>query len=204
MPKSSRPRRQPAPEESTIQQTKTVSAISLPPNSLSKIVDHLASLSTLIASLFVLGAAVYDALRGPDISSDLNGDRSRPFAIPFIVKNNSSWFPMQDTKIYCQIEKIVMTNNRSLERFPVMEISHAAIGSAEIINFRCAVAGAQGRNLFVANPVDILDANNILDANISIVVEYTMLGVSRTSPRAEFTWYAGGTPPHWIKGKIAD
>jgi hypothetical protein len=136
------------------------------------------------------GFAVYEALRGPDISSDLNGDPSRPFAIPFIVKNNSSWFPMHDAKMYCDIEKIVMTNNRSLERFPVLEIRHPIIGPGEIVNFRCGVAGAPGRNLFVANPVDIL--------------EYTMLGVSRTSPRAEFTWYTGGTLPHWIKGRIAD
>jgi hypothetical protein len=123
MSKSSRPRKKPALEEPTIQQTKTVKSLLILSNSLSALVTNLGSLSALIVSLFVLCAAVYEALRGPDISSDLNSDPSQPFAYPFIVRNNSLWFSMVNAKMYCEVEKIVTHNNRSTEVFRVGETS---------------------------------------------------------------------------------
>jgi hypothetical protein len=112
MPKSGRPSTQQAPKESTTQPTKTENSILI---LLRKIVNHpIVSIIGLIPF-----ALVYDALRGPDISSDLNADASQPFAFPFVVKNNSSWLNMQDAVMYCVIKKIGMTKNRSLEGFTV-------------------------------------------------------------------------------------
>jgi len=126
-----------------------------------------------------------------------NADPSQPFAFPFVVKNNSSWFSTNDAEIICEIEKIVM-KKQSLEGFSVAPISYATIGPGEVVNFRCGAAGP-GRNLFVANPRDALDAH------INILVKYTMLGFSRTSSSTEFTWNTtGGMPPHWIKGRPVD
>jgi hypothetical protein len=199
MPEPGTPNRQPAPKESTIQPAKTESSISSPSNILSKILYHpIVATIGLIASLLGIGTTVYDILRDPDISSDPNPDASQPFAFPFFVKNNSSWFPMKGAQMHCGIERIVMTGNRSLEGFSVVDTSHATIGQGLIVNFRCVAAGAPGRNLVVANPGDILDAN------VSIFMKYTMLGIPRTSTSTEFIWYARGTPPHWIKGKVVD
>jgi hypothetical protein len=198
MSESGTPNKQPAPKESAIQPTKPKHSIPTPSNILNKIVNHqIASMIALAATLLGIGAAVHDACLDPDVSSDLNADPSQPFAFPFMVKNNSSWFSMNDAEIICEIEKIVM-KKQSLEGFSVAPISHATIGPGEVVNFRCGAAGP-GRNLFVANPGDILDAH------INILVKYTMLGFSRTSSSTEFTWHTvGGTPPHWIKGRPVD
>jgi hypothetical protein len=178
---------------------KTECSMSVPSNILCKIVNHpIASLIGLIASLFGIGAVIHDACLGPDVSSDLNADPSQPFASPFAVKNNSSWFSMQDAEMNCEIGKIIMTKNRVSEGYSVAPIRHAAIGPGEIVNLKCLVAGAPDRNVVPANPGDILDAH------INIVVKYATLGFLRVSPRTEFTWYTAGTPHHWIKGKIVD
>jgi hypothetical protein len=199
MSKSNMTRRQSAPEMPTIQRTTIENSIPVQSNILSKTLNHpIVSLIGLIPSLFGIGVLAYSVLRNPDVSSDLNADVSQPFTFMFTMKNNSSLFHMQDVKIYCDTEKVIMTNNHSLEGFSVVDTTHTTIGPEEVLNFRCAVAGAPGRNLFVAKPGDILDAH------ISIFVKYTMAGISRTSPRTEFTWYTDGIPPHWIKGKIAD
>src|ERR1700730_15505998 len=135
MPKSGTPNSQPVPKEPTIQPSKTENLIPTQSNILGHIVNHqIAYLIALIASLLAIGMAIHDALRDPDISSDLNADASQPFAFPFNVKNNS-WFSMHDAQMYCGIDKIMMTNNRSLEGFSVVDIIPATIGPSEIVNF---------------------------------------------------------------------
>jgi hypothetical protein len=116
MSKSSITRRQSAPEKPTIQPTKPENSIPIQSNILSKILRHpIVSLIGLTPSLLGIGAVVYSVLRNPEISSDLNVDVSQPFTFLFTVKNNSSLFGMNDVKIYCDTEKVVMTNNHSME-----------------------------------------------------------------------------------------
>jgi hypothetical protein len=77
------------------------------PNLVRRLADHPIMLAAgMIAIALALGSAVFDALKEPDIYATENADPSRPFAIPFIVKNNSSIFSLRGTTLWCGIDEI--------------------------------------------------------------------------------------------------
>ena len=147
----------------------------------------------IIGTVLPLAIAGYNALRPPEISADPIVDPSRPFAFPFTVKNESWVFPMSDTQLLCGIDSIRWRGGGGVEQLTITDTSRATIAPQGAGLFRC-VLDIQGGP---ASPFDLVRGH------IFVSVTYRTLWFPRRSPEAEFTWLVTGSPPHWVKGKIA-
>jgi len=154
----------------------------------------LASMVAAVASLVGLG---YDALRHPEISWDPIVDDSRPFAFPFSVKNESWLFEMRDADMICGLDHLKMTFPPEISGFNLDSNRHVTISPGDSGVFECAL------DLIIRDAKQQTDS--LLEGRISTWVTYrTFWLFPRKSPASEFTWFARGSPPHWVKGKVAN
>ena len=152
---------------------------------------------SMLAVVLAVGTPIWDALRTPDISASGDSDPLRPFAFPFAVKNNSSWFSMKETRMSCRAT-VTLTRDRTLNGILGVDDIGAFIEPNGTANFRCVVTGSGDRVIFHHEP------GEVISAHIKLQVAYKTLWHPRTSPPVEFTWYTAGHPPRWIKGHVAD
>jgi hypothetical protein len=165
------------------------------PTLVKRVSDHplmlLAAIAATLAALVGLG---YDAIRQPLISADPVVDPSRPFAFPFSVKNESWIFDMRDTELYCGIDEAALRGGGGMAGITLKDAARATIEPREEGIFKCSIVLEGGPT----SPFDLVRGH------IAISVGYRTLWVfQRHSPDTEFTWFTGGSPPHWVKGKVA-
>ena len=165
------------------------------PTLVKRISEHpLMLLAGMIATFAFLLGLGYDALRQPDISADPVVDPSRPFAFPFSVKNESWIFNMRDTELFCGIDEVRFRGGWSVAGLTVTDATRATIEPRELGIFICSI-NSQGD---LASPFNLVRGHILLSAGYR-----TLWMFPRKSTDTDFTWFTGGSPPHWVKGKIA-
>jgi hypothetical protein len=164
-------------------------------NILQALVNHpFALLIGLIASIFALGSAAYDAVRSADIDID-SSDRYDALAFPFTVTNKSTMFPMQKTSLVCDIDNFEWRGSRGpgrLQSVGSFNGGYVTTSPGATGLFMCQTAEINGRR----DPMFVIASGHLL-----ISVEYYTLWVfKRQSSPTEFSWFARGENPHWVKG----
>jgi hypothetical protein len=153
-----------------------------------------------IASIIAIVGLVIDALRQPDISAEPNPDPSSPLALPFYVKNESSFFDMRETQFRCFVDDLYDVyfppDAPFLHHVTMSPHETATIEPGRAAGFRCLI-GTQGQSNIVG-----VHPNAVTSAHLHLYAEYRTLFFNRTSDQQEFTWYTAAKPPRWIKGKL--
>jgi hypothetical protein len=165
------------------------------PTLVKRISEHpIVLLLGMIATLAVLVGIVYDALRDPEISGDPIVDPSRPFAFPFGVKNESWLFDMRDTSMICHIDKIRWSGGGGIENLNIEDVARATLAPGDTGIFKCSIQLRGEKS----------SGFELVSGHIIISVTYTTMWlIARASPGTEFTWFANGSPPHWVRGTLA-
>jgi hypothetical protein len=147
----------------------------------------------LIAAILAIGAFFQQTFVSPEISALGEQDTSAPFDLPFVVKNSSLLFTMRDAKLRCTVDEVMFTNNSGLKSL-TLEGNTIAIEPGGEGEFRCLI----GRN----GLINFRNAE-VKSAHMFLWVVYRTLGISRSSPVTEFTWFTAAKTPRWVRGKIA-
>lgn len=141
-----------------------------------------------LATLGSIAALVHDALQQPTIDV-LASDQARPFEIPFVVRNESSWFSLGDAWLNCGIDNALTKEGAGIVRLSIADRRAITIAPKGVGNFRC--------NL-------MFSPNDLASAHLFLRVTYTILAIfTWHSTVVEFTWDSKASPPIWIKGPIA-
>lgn len=193
-PKKPKSQQQPQPQP-TLSETRPQHLAQNQPKLVKRISEHpLMLLAGIVATLAVLAGPVADALRQPEISVDPIVDSSRPFAFPFNVKNESWIFDMSNTELFCGIDEIKWRGGGGVQALTVKDAKQVTIEPRELGLFKCSI-DLQGGAM---SPFDLVRGH------ILVSVGYRILGIfPRHSSDTDFTWFAGASPPHWVKGKVA-
>ena len=151
----------------------------------------------VIAALIAIYDPVARAFAPPDISADATGDVLAPFASPFTVKNQSWAFAMSAARMSCDLDQVV-TSRLTFRSVILIGGRTATVDAGREGAFRCLL-GDSPSEIVRITPFDLKSAH------IFLSIEYTILWViPRKSIPTEFTWYTRASPPHWIRGVIAN
>jgi hypothetical protein len=157
----------------------------------------------LLVGLLAAGLGIFfacrDAAHEPEILAPLFQDPNEPFALPFIVRNISWLFSMDETHLKCRVEKLVFTDSREFKNGTFDDIIRLSIPSEHSANLRCLIMGPQKRNMFKLDP-----PGELLEGKMYLSVEYRMFWINRESEEMEFNWYTAAKPARWIEGPIVD
>jgi hypothetical protein len=159
-----------------------------------KIRDHpVPWLIGLIAGILAIGAFFQQTFVSPEISAFGEQDPSAPFDLPFNVKNNSSLFAMRTAQLRCTVDEVIFKTGSSV-KYITFAGNTITINPGDEGEFRCLI----GRNGLVN-----FGTGEIQSAHMFLWIAYRTLGIPRSSPMTEFTWFTQAKSPRWVRGKIA-
>jgi hypothetical protein len=145
----------------------------------------------LFAAVLAVGEPLRQALLAPEISVDSAIVPSKPFAFPFIVKNESWLFAMRRTNLLCGVASVRWRGGGGIEGPTIIDSKRADIAPGNSALFKCSIGMDAA-----SEPGFQLTAGHL-----SISVTYqTAWWFNRQSPKTDFTWLTDGDPPHWAKG----
>jgi hypothetical protein len=142
-----------------------------------------------LAALLTIGAAVWQALSGPQLSLAAN-DVTLPFAVPIVATNNSWPFYMTDIEVDCGVQDISWSGGGGIKgiTFAFPQTTRVlAPGKPEV--FQCNITNVPRYDL--------------IKADVFVSVSYKMLWVwRRKSDEMEITWFTGTSRPRWVVGNF--
>ncbi len=142
---------------------------------------RLVEISGLVASLFVFWD-IYVHAR-PKIEVANMGSPS-PFLVPFVIKNESSFFSLSNVRWTCIIENYEDDHGLTMSDNEMSGGVAESIGIEGVENYRCPVS---------------VEGIRIKSLSVIIKVEYETLGWSREA-EAPFLWVTDIAKPQWIAG----
>jgi hypothetical protein len=106
-------------------------------------------------------------------------NRHDPFALPFSIKNPSTWFVMRDAVYDCDVAKVdgEITNSGYAIRAGVFKID-------ETKNFNCGV---------------LVRKDTLHSAKVVVSLNYKTLWIQRARVEEEFNWVTD----RWVKGALS-
>jgi hypothetical protein len=128
----------------------------------------------------------------PEVSA-VNRD-PKPYALPFVIRNNSPVFTLQDLRFECRINRlhVVTAGSDQPHAAPLPPSAVArtgffpAVGPKTEIGYLCPVV--------TESPIETVSRIDVEES-----VTYTTLWFWRRSQARHFVWNARAEPPKWTK-----
>lgn len=155
------------------------------------VVDHpVVSLAGVIAILITLWQVVGSALTLPDIQVSYS-DPASPFEFPFVVKNQSWVFSLEEVKWICRVGHMeaygIAGDNITLliDNMSVINILDFDIRPEDISNHSCR----------------LLNRDVIVDSlTMEVSIEFKTLSFWSRSMSKSFIWFVDGEHSRWLEG----
>jgi hypothetical protein len=129
----------------------------------------------------------------PDI--ELIGPDASPFALPYIVKNTSSFFAMTDVSLSCRPGdgKLLQVGQLAFQDLTFATTARPiTIPRHDQAYLFCSVMNGG------AVP------GSVVRGTIRPIIRFKTFGIARVHEGLDQTWMPGAHPPRWVQGRSAD
>jgi hypothetical protein len=129
----------------------------------------------------------------PEIHS--SGPDATPFVLPFLVKNNSGIFDMNEVVWTCYIDHIITKQGGRIFNLVVRTSEPSpTISAGATSSFMCPIGHELTGNIDPGAAV--------ISAVLIPILRYKTFGFTRSFSSKKFEWFGNASPPRWIESDV--